>query len=210
MWTMMRLVRSILYNSDLFVEPYVILRFFLINSSQLHHLVPNILTCLVAKKLSDTQITSANECRAYAGQLISHICHTYGDAYPTLVPRVTKTLLRAFLDPAKSLGCRYGSIIGLQGLGPLISKKVVIPNIKAFGEEMKGYIQKDENTKEAELCIHAVESLVKSLLMHEVNNRDSSKTPMSVLDELYKEVGPQLGIFEKVFSNAMNEQQYQE
>ena len=126
----------------------------------MHHLVPNILTCLVAKRLADANTPPPpNDIRVYAAQLVSHICTTYGDAYPTLVPRITKTLLRAFLDPSKSLGCRYGSIVGLEGLGSQVTRRVVLPNLKAFGEEMKGIMGQGDAllTADAQACVHAVE-----------------------------------------------------
>ncbi len=119
--------------------------------------MPTILSCLVAKKLSDNPQHSGNDCRVYAAQLMSHICITYGDAYPTLIPRVTKTLLRAFIDPTKSLGCRYGAILGLEGLGPQVTHRVVVPNVKVFGEEMFQALNNVEVKEEAQLCIQAME-----------------------------------------------------
>ncbi len=37
----------------------------------------------------------------------------FGSAYRNLQPRITKTLVQAFLDPAKPLTTHYGAIVGL-------------------------------------------------------------------------------------------------
>jgi transcription initiation factor TFIID subunit 6 len=66
--------------------------------------------------------------------LLATICHEYGKAYHTLQPRITKTLLRAFLDPARPLTTQYGAIIGLDKIGPEVTRVLVAPNIKFYSE----------------------------------------------------------------------------
>lgn len=78
--------------------------------------------------------------------------------------------MRAFLDPSKSLGCRYGALVGLESLGPQVTRMVILPNVKAFGEEMQGIVKKEESVNgdgastaisraadEAKLCLSSVE-----------------------------------------------------
>lgn len=190
----MRLIRAILYNPDLFVEPY------------LHHLTPNILSCLLAKKLSETSLSSANDCRIFASQLLSHICLTYGDAYPTLVPRVTKTLLRAFLDSSKSLGYRHGAIVGLEGLGPTVLKSVVLPNVKSFAEEMQIAVTTPEFAAEGEACIQAMQRLLVTLAKSELKSRiEAGESSSQAQNYIHRTLGPQLGLYEKrVLSQVMD------
>ncbi|KAJ3022342.1 hypothetical protein HKX48_006376 [Thoreauomyces humboldtii] len=124
---MMRLTRAMLDNPTLFVEPY------------LHQLVPNILTCMVAKRLCEDPTTEDHwSLRTYAAQLASHVCVTYGASYESLQPRVTKTLLRAFLDPLKPLSTSYGGIVGLAALGDEAVKILLVPNVTAFGDRIAG------------------------------------------------------------------------
>jgi transcription initiation factor TFIID subunit 6 len=53
-----------------------------------------------------------------------------------LQPRVTKTLLRAYLDPLKGIGTHYGAVVGLASLGHEVVKVLIVPNVKAFGNTM--------------------------------------------------------------------------
>ncbi|KAJ3033998.1 hypothetical protein HK097_004652, partial [Rhizophlyctis rosea] len=118
-WAMMRLTRAILDNPNLTVEPY------------LHQLIPPILTCIVAKRLSPSpSVDDHHSLRRYAANLIAYICTTYSAAYPSLQPRVTKTLLKAFLDSTKGLATHYGALCGLAGLGEQVVEALVRPGLK--------------------------------------------------------------------------------
>ncbi|KAJ3093100.1 hypothetical protein HK102_009532 [Quaeritorhiza haematococci] len=125
LWAMMRLTRAILENTNLFVEPY------------LHQIIPNILTCVVAKRLGQRPTEDHWTLRSFAAVLAAYIVHNYGTRYPTLQPRITKTLLRAFLDPQKGFTTNYGGIVGLKELGPQVLKVLLLPNVKAFGVAME-------------------------------------------------------------------------
>ena len=46
--------------------------------------------------------------------------YRFGHVYHNLQPRVTRTLLHAFLDPTKALPQHYGAIQGLAALGPSV------------------------------------------------------------------------------------------
>src|SRR4051812_13469592 len=92
--------------------------------------MPAILSCLVGKKISDSPTDDHWSVRDFAARLIASICSRYGKDYHTLQPRVTKTLLRAFLDPMKPVTTHYGAVIGLSALGPEVIRVLVVPNIK--------------------------------------------------------------------------------
>ncbi|ORX55696.1 DUF1546-domain-containing protein [Hesseltinella vesiculosa] len=120
---MLSTVHAILNNPHLFVEPY------------LHQLIPSILTCLVAKSICEHPLEQDHwHVRDRAAKLIAHISSQYGKVYHTLQPRITKTLLRAFLDPAKPLTTQYGSIKGLNALGPDVTRTLMVPNIKFYAD----------------------------------------------------------------------------
>ena len=52
--------------------------------------------------------------------ITSELSYRFGHVYDNLEPRVTRTLLHAFLDPTKSLPQHYGAIQGLSALGPSV------------------------------------------------------------------------------------------
>ncbi|KAJ3195417.1 hypothetical protein HK101_000259 [Irineochytrium annulatum] len=146
LWSMMRMTRAILSNPNLFVDPY------------LHQLVPVVITCMVSKKIGDTR-DDHYALRKFSADVSSHICEKFGLKYPTLQPRIAKTLLRAFLDPLRTNSTRYGAITGLAALGQEAVQLLVFPNIKAVGEaslakEMVTY--GEFRTQDAQHCFNVI------------------------------------------------------
>ncbi|KAF8920487.1 hypothetical protein BGZ52_011931, partial [Haplosporangium bisporale] len=129
---MMAMVRAILDNDNLFVEPY------------LHQLMPTVLTCVVGKRLGESPQEDHWALRSTATDIILSICSKYGSSYHTLQPRVTRTLLRAFLDPEKPLTTHYGAILGLTRLGNEVFKTLVVPNLKTYSSLIEPELE-DEN-----------------------------------------------------------------
>ena len=117
---MTRVLEGVMVNKHFFIEPY------------LHQLMPPILSCLVSKRLCQDPNEDHWSLRVFAARLMGSICSKYGQAYQTLQPRVTRTLLRAFLDPLRALTTHYGAIIGLTALGPEVVRALVIPNMKSY------------------------------------------------------------------------------
>lgn len=97
-----------LENSTLFVEPY------------LHQLTPPILTCLLTSALppvaSRDTYPSPPTIRTLAASLLHLILERYAYAYPSLLPRITKTLLRGLAGEGRGLGARWGAARGLGGI----------------------------------------------------------------------------------------------
>ncbi|XAR67411.1 hypothetical protein NMG60_11002162 [Bertholletia excelsa] len=120
LFALMRLSWSILQNPDLHIEPY------------LHQLMPSVITCLVAKRLGNKYSDNHWELRNFAANLISQICKRFGHIYHNLQPRVTRTLLHAFLDPGKALPQHYGAIQGLSALGTSVVRLLVLPNLEPY------------------------------------------------------------------------------
>ncbi|KAJ1985375.1 histone H4-like TAF Taf6, SAGA complex subunit [Dimargaris verticillata] len=174
--TMVQMVHALLTNSRLFMEPY------------LHQVMPALLTCLVGKKLgqgkSDTEPNgdtmdvengAANvqrtpdhwELRRSAASLVATICSEYGQAYHTLQPRVTRTLLRAFLDPTKPFTTHYGAIVGLTKLGHSVVRLLLLPNVKAYTRLLEPSTTSNDTTpaiKDAqEHCWQALLDAIESL-----------------------------------------------
>lgn len=97
-----------LENPTLFVEPY------------LHQLTPPILTCLLTSSLEtphepDTY-PSPPTIRTLAASLLHLVLERHSYAYPSLLPRITKTLLRGLGGENRGLGSRWGAARGLSGI----------------------------------------------------------------------------------------------
>lgn len=75
--------------------------------------MPTILTCL----LNDALPSSLASTRNQAAALLGFILDTYAGAYPSLKPRILKTLLRALVEPDRTPGTRLGAVIGITGVG---------------------------------------------------------------------------------------------
>ncbi len=99
--SLMTMAHCVLTSPHLNVEPY------------LHQLMPPILTCLVGKRLCSSVSDDHWALRDYAASLVALVCKRFGFAYSDLQPRITKTLVAAFLDPNKPLTTHYGAIEGL-------------------------------------------------------------------------------------------------
>ncbi len=57
---------------------------------------------------------------------------SFGTAYTTLQPRITKTLVGAFLDFSKPLTTHYGAIKALCGMGEAVCTTLVFPNLSVY------------------------------------------------------------------------------
>ncbi|BGP46056.1 histone H4-like TAF Taf6, SAGA complex subunit [Rhodotorula kratochvilovae] len=101
------LFHAMLENPTLFVEPY------------LHQLTPPILTCLLTSALPPVPsgtYPSPPTIRTLAASLLHLLLERHAYAYPSLLPRVTKTLLRGLAGDARGLGGRWGAARGLSGV----------------------------------------------------------------------------------------------
>lgn len=136
LWVLVRVVDCILVNPHFFVEPY------------LHQLMPPVISCIVSRRLSESPYENHWELRKYSSQIMAKICAKYGHSYQTLQPRVTKTLLRAFLDPLKPLTTKAGAIMGLSSLGPYVVKILILPNLQTFMNLLEPILaQSDESVQ---------------------------------------------------------------
>ncbi|KAL9236260.1 hypothetical protein vseg_010953 [Gypsophila vaccaria] len=136
LFALMRVVRSLLQNQHIHLEPY------------LHQLMPSILTCLVAKRLGNKISDNHWELRNFTASLVATICRRFGHVYHTLQPRVTRTLLHAFLDPTKSLAQHYGAIQGLGALGPNVVRLLILPNLLPYMQLLEPQMQLEEQKNE--------------------------------------------------------------
>ncbi|XP_075522986.1 LOW QUALITY PROTEIN: transcription initiation factor TFIID subunit 6-like [Primulina tabacum] len=136
LFALMRLVWSLLRNQHIHIEPY------------LHQLMPSVMTCLVAKRLGNKFSDNHWSLRNFTAILVASICKRFGHVYHNLQPRVTRTLLHAFLDPSKALPQHYGAIQGLSALGPNVVRLLVLPNLEPYLRLLEPEMQLEKQKNE--------------------------------------------------------------
>ncbi|EIN12381.1 hypothetical protein PUNSTDRAFT_97062 [Punctularia strigosozonata HHB-11173 SS5] len=123
-------IGALLDNQTLFVEPY------------LHQLLPPILSILLHSSLPPAL---AKHLRTSAASTLSHLLTQHSTTYPSLSPRIMKTLLLALVSPDKGAGTREGAIRGLVGVGKEAVRKGLVEGggVRVVGAEcatsMEGY-----------------------------------------------------------------------
>ncbi|KAF5377930.1 hypothetical protein D9615_006712 [Tricholomella constricta] len=108
---MLSVISALLENNTLFVEPY------------LHQILPPILSTLLHSTLPPSHATHL---RTTASQTLSRVLTQHSTTYPSLSPRIMKTLLLALISPGKSKGTREGAIRGLVGVGKEAVRKGLV------------------------------------------------------------------------------------
>ncbi|KZV88778.1 TAF-domain-containing protein [Exidia glandulosa HHB12029] len=99
---MLEVLAALLDNPALFVEPY------------LHQMLPPVLSALLTASLPQER---SSKLRKTAAQIVSRLLTAHSTTYPSLSPRLTKTLLVALLAQGKTSGTREGAVRGLTGIG---------------------------------------------------------------------------------------------
>jgi transcription initiation factor TFIID subunit 6 len=125
--------------------------------------MPSILTCLVAKRLGDPLRSTARETyalRDFASSLLALVLQRFSTTYSTLKPRITRALLRAYLDNKKPFTTHYGAITGLRVMGREVVRSLVVPNLKIYAEVLLQPALGDEGDisqrNDAEKCLEAI------------------------------------------------------
>jgi transcription initiation factor TFIID subunit 6 len=111
-------IENLISNQHLFIEPY------------LHQLMPTLLTCIIGKRLYENTFDDHWELREEASRIVCSICFKYGDLYPTLQPRIMKTVVKPLLSESCGLATLYGTIVCLSVLGNPAVEMFLLPNVK--------------------------------------------------------------------------------
>lgn len=156
---LMRLVWSLIQNPHIHIEPYV------------HQLMPSVITCLVAKRLGSKYSDNHWDLRNFSANIVARICQRFAHVYHNLQPRITRTLLHAFLDPKKALPQHYGAIQGLAALGSNVVRQLILPNLESFmqllGPEMQLEGQKNEIKRQEAWRVYGALLFAAGKCMHE-------------------------------------------
>jgi transcription initiation factor TFIID subunit 6 len=125
-------VSALLENATLFVEPYVrrtktrepipesITDRRLL---QLHQILPPVLSVLLHSSLPPMH---AAHLRTSAASALARMLKQHSATYPSLAPRIMKTLLLALLSPERGPGTRLGALRGLIGVGKDAVRKGIL------------------------------------------------------------------------------------
>lgn len=123
---MLNLAAAVVANKSLQIDAYVA------------SLIPPILTCLIGRHLglddaSADKVKEKYQLRDLAASLLNQIVTKYGKSSGELQTRLTRTCLKAFLEPLRTLGEHYGAVIGIISVGGAPSvASLIIPNLKPF------------------------------------------------------------------------------
>jgi transcription initiation factor TFIID subunit 6 len=99
--------------------------------------MPSILTCLIAKRLGDPSRSTAKETytlRDLAASVLASVLDRFSASYYNLKPRITRALLKAYLDNKKPFTTHYGAITGLRVISKDVVRNLVVPNLKIYGD----------------------------------------------------------------------------
>ncbi|TDH73197.1 uncharacterized protein CCR75_003078 [Bremia lactucae] len=120
LFSLMRACRCLLVNQSLHVELY------------LHQLIPAILTCVLGMQLCENPADDHWALRKYAAKLVAQICKRYGEKYPNIQARVSKTYHKAITDPMCPFTTQFGALHGMLFLGPLVMENLLFPNLERY------------------------------------------------------------------------------
>ncbi|KAF8648479.1 hypothetical protein AX16_006260 [Volvariella volvacea WC 439] len=164
-------IGAILDNTTLFVEPY------------LHQILPPILSMLLHSSLPQSQST---QIRTASAQTLSRLLTQHSTTYPSLSPRIMKTLLLALISPGKSKGTREGAIRGLVGVGKEAVRKGLVESggAKVVGSECRE--MDEEDTRLVNSTLDALRLLQPASDMHD--SLDNSKPEEAAVSAKLKEL----------------------
>ena len=143
-WALIKIIKSLVCNRFLTLEYYV------------QQILPALLTCIVATKLSSDPEDDHWSLRSYSADLLAYICLKYTDVIHELQARVCKTYLDA-LEDDKVLTNLYGGIAGLQALGHNVIKGLLLPNLLKIEKRLSNTLSNKLSSKKYELELIAVE-----------------------------------------------------
>ncbi len=143
-WALIKIIKSLVCNRFLTLEYYV------------QQILPALLTCIVATKLSNDPEDDHWSLRSYSADLLAYICLKYTDVIHELQARVCKTYLDA-LEDDKALTNLYGGIAGLQALGHNVIKGLLLPNLLKIEKRLNNTLRNKLSNKKYELELIAVE-----------------------------------------------------
>lgn len=155
---MMELTNALISNEHIFVDPYA------------SALCAPVLTCLLGRRLGSESgsdaIKEQYQLREMAASLIGQIANKYCTSNKLLRPKLTRSCLKAFLNPNMPPQVWYGAILGILAAGgPEAIKVLVLCNLKAFDSTMLQPLREkgESSSLDFEMVVGAILKAVQSL-----------------------------------------------
>ena len=126
----------------------------------MHQILPAVITCIVAKNLSNDDEDHFTT-RKFSAHILHSIINNFGTTYHGLQARVTKTLSRALLDESKPLSSLFGALYALKVMGPEVIGLFVIPHVKILQVRISSQMVGVDECKQLllEICANHFNSL---------------------------------------------------
>ncbi|KAJ8129056.1 hypothetical protein O1611_g4575 [Lasiodiplodia mahajangana] len=186
---MMELTNALISNEHIFVDPYA------------NSLCAPVLTCTLGRRLGSEigsdAIKEQYQLREVAASLIGQIANKYCSSNKALKPKLTRSCLRAFLNPTMPPQVWYGALLGILAAGgPEAIKVLVLPNLKAVDSTMLQPLrEKGEASRlDFEMVVGGILKAVQTLsdegiMMNGVNGDVSDREASQIRDFLGNIIG---------------------
>lgn len=132
--TLVRAATALLRNSHLHLE------------LQIHELLPALMTCVVAKRLSEGDHWAL---RREAAMALLTTCQVFGNDYVMLQARILRALCDA-IGPEKGLPSRYGGFVAITLFGPTAIDAFLLPSILDCWEDWERVISSSDLKSETD------------------------------------------------------------
>lgn len=160
---LIKVLGSLLGNENLFIEQY------------LHQIMPSLLSCLMGGALCNNAAEEDHwSLRQLCSEIIADLCSKWSKLYPSLVPRVSKTMVNCLKDGDKGMTSHYGAVIGLCALGPRTVESTLLALVEnGYLSTLRDVAVEEANSIFKDRLIAAVEDGIRGWLK-DVANDDCS------------------------------------
>lgn len=146
---LMRMVRSLLDNTSLYLEKY------------LHELIPTVLTCIVSKQLCNRpEVDNHWALRDFGSRLLSQICRNFNTNTNNIQIRITQLLTRSIDEETVPLASLYGAISCLCEMGPEVQRAFLLKRLKTIGERLPATLEEKGLSSADRSAVEHIRSLV--------------------------------------------------
>jgi len=174
--TLVRLAHSLLINPHLHLEIY------------LQDLLPQLLTCVVAERLSSRPWENHWILRTEAALTLVQACDKFGDDYVTLKSKVLAELCKA-IGVGMPLSTQYGGIVGISLFGPKAINAFLLPVALEYWGQWEKKLEETndlEQRLELQMCEQAVLNSLGVFLSHETTEApDALRTKWDELEDIF-------------------------
>lgn len=173
--TLIRLTQSLLQNPNLHLELH------------LHQLLPPLITCVVAAKLSASRMDNHWSLRQEAARTLLFACNLFEEEYSTLKARVLRTLVEA-TGPQKALTTLYGGLVGITLFGSKAVDAFVLPLVFEYWAKWEAALSSTSldpaDLVELQMCQQALLNALAVFLQRVDPEEKASRISIVDLEEL--------------------------